>query len=217
LNSSAASRFAAFPLASPDTADVTDISEKRVSAPDLSDELLLSRIAANDKEALTFLFRRHASLVLGIAQRMLRDSGEAEDLVQEVFLYLYRNAGVFDSAKSSGRSWIVQIVYYHAIARRRYLSTRHSHDRLGQQGRCIEIPAATTDRQNHSEEAFYSSALVSEVWQSLTNSQRETLHLYFFEGYSLSEIGVKLGQPAGNIRHHYYRGLDRLRARLCAK
>jgi RNA polymerase sigma-70 factor (ECF subfamily) len=65
--------------------------------------------------------------------------------------------------------------------------------------------------------AFYSGALVFEVWQSLTNSHRETRHLYFFEGYSLAEISVKLGQPAGNIRHHYYRGLDKLRARLCAK
>jgi RNA polymerase sigma-70 factor (ECF subfamily) len=163
------------------------------------------------------LFRRHAPLVRGIGRRILRDDGEAEDLVQEVFLYLHDKAGVFDSSKSSARSWIVQVVYYRAIARRRYLSSRHCQDRLAQECLSVETPIPEAGDGSRSEEALFSSAVVSEVWQTLTEAQRETLQLFFFEGYTLSEISAKLSQPAGNIRHHYYRGLERLRARLSAK
>lgn len=182
-----------------------------------SDESLLSRIASSDNEALTLLFRRYAPLVRGIGRRILRDNGEAEDLVQEVFLYLHDKAGVFDSSKSSARSWIVQVVYYRAIARRRYLASRHCQDRLAQQSVSVETPMAEAGDGSRSEVALFSSAVVSEVWQTLTEAQRETLQLFFFEGFTLSEISAKLGQPAGNIRHHYYRGLERLRARLSTK
>jgi RNA polymerase sigma-70 factor (ECF subfamily) len=206
-----AARFPTLPLSE-------EKADRAGSAPtEASDETLLSRIADSDEEALTLLFRRHASLARGIGRRILRDEGEAEDLVQEVFLHLYDKAGVFDSSRSSARSWIVQVIYYQAIARRRYLSSRHCQDRLAQQGASMETPVLETEDRSHSEEALFSSAVVSEVWQTLTEAQRETLRLFFFEGYTLSEISAKLSESAGNVRHHYYRGLDRLRSRLSAK
>ena len=217
MSSSATSGLIPFPLSGRTDAEGSVTSPRQVAASALSDELLLSRVAEGDQESLVVLFRRHASLVRGIGQRLLRDAGEAEDLVQEVFLYLYRRAGHFDSSKSSARSWIVQIVYYQAIARRRYLASRHGHDHLNRQEECRGIPAEKPRDENRSSELPFQGAVVSEVLQSLTDVQRETLHLFFFEGYTLSEISAKLGQPAGNIRHHYYRGLDRLRTRLCAK
>src|SRR5215469_7070424 len=92
-----------------------------------SDEGLLVKIGTGDKEALGLLFRRYAAIVRNIGQRILRDKAEADDLVQEVFLYLNRKSGLFDGAKGSGRSWIVQVAYTQALLRRRELKARESY------------------------------------------------------------------------------------------
>jgi RNA polymerase sigma-70 factor, ECF subfamily len=188
------------------------ISDPTCSARELSDEFLLQRLQAGDSEALSSLFRRYASLVRGIGRRLLRDDAEAEDLVQEVFLFLFCKSAAFDVTKGSARSWIVQNIYYRAINRRRYLSSRHQlFVRMNQPA--VSADAETADYE-HSGNAIFDSALVQEILQTLTSDQFETVCLFFFEGYTLSEISERLGQPLGKVRHHYYRGLDKLKARL---
>jgi RNA polymerase sigma-70 factor (ECF subfamily) len=189
------------------------VSAESTSPTKISDELLLARVKCGDPDALTFLFRRYSSLARGIGRRILRDNGEAEDLVQEVFLFLHRNASVFDSSKSTARSWIVQIIYYQAISRRRYLSSRQFYV----QADCKESSGDVDVRgrkDEHSGEALFDRVALAEVLGTLTEDQRETLRLYFFEGHTLNEISAKLNEPLGNVRHHYYRGLDKLRERL---
>ena len=92
---------------------------------ELADEVLIERICLGEKEALAALFQRYARLVRSVAARILRDAAEAEDLAQDLFLFIHRKCGLFDSSKSSARSWIVQMTYHRAIERRRYLTTRH--------------------------------------------------------------------------------------------
>jgi RNA polymerase sigma-70 factor (ECF subfamily) len=200
------------PLNQVETAVVSSADEASCRRGDLSDEFLLTRIRANDREAFGILFRRYTALVRSIGRRILRDEGEAEDLVQQVFLYLHDKARVFDSSKSSGRSWIVQNIYYQAINRRRYLSSRHQLFRST--SKISGDREARKADHGRSETALFDSALVQEILKSLTPEQFETMRLFFFEGYTLVEISEKLGQPLGNVRHHYYRGLNKLRARL---
>jgi RNA polymerase sigma-70 factor, ECF subfamily len=204
-------RFPTLPLCQEETVSHAVATESGSSGPESSDENLLSRIAKLDEEALTLLFRRHAPLAREIGRRILRDEGEAEDLVQQVFLYLHDKARVFDSSKSSGRSWIVQNIYYQAINRRRYLSSRHQ---LFRTSKISGDPEARKADYGGSETAIFDVALVQEILKILTPEQFETVKLFFFEGYTLTEISEKLGQPLGNVRHHYYRGLNKLRARL---
>jgi RNA polymerase sigma-70 factor (ECF subfamily) len=212
--SSSATRFPAVPLVGRREGSLSIPQDRNACIHVPSDELLLSRIATGEpEEAIVLLFRRYSSLVRGIAQRLLRDPGEAEDLVQEVFLYIQRRAALFDHSKSSARSWMVQIVYYQAIARRRYLATRHGLS----QHECRETRDPEPIDSIHTNGLSFDRAVVSEILESLTEAQQETLRLFFFEGYTLSEISAKLGQPLGNVRHHYYRGLARLRARLLLK
>ena len=96
-----------------------------IQTPELSDSLLLNRVAQGDKDALSVLFRRHAHVVFSVACRILRDESEAEDLGQEHFLFFFKKAGLFDAGKSSGASWIIQMAYQRALDRRRYLDVRH--------------------------------------------------------------------------------------------
>jgi RNA polymerase sigma-70 factor (ECF subfamily) len=150
-----------------------------------------------------------------IESRILRDDSEADDLLQDVFLFIHRNCSVFDSSKAAVRSWIVQITYHRAIDRRRYLNSRHFYTRLDLDG---VADFAASGSENREDEAFLGQLLgtttVQGLLDTLTEDQRNTLSLHFFEGYTFDEIAEKLDQSLGNIRNHYYRGLDRLRQQV---
>ena len=77
------------------------------------------------------------------------------------------------------------------------------------------VGAATTE-DDYSAEAVFGRNGLEAVFVTLSEDQRETLRLHFFEGHTLAEISAKLGQPLGNVRHHYYRALDKLRKQMFA-
>jgi RNA polymerase sigma-70 factor (ECF subfamily) len=189
------------------------VSESR--EVEVSDEALMIGICDGSREALALLFRRYARLVRTVAMRILRDGSEADDLLQDVFLFIHRNCSVFDSSKAAVRSWIVQMTYHRAIDRRRYLNTRHFYTRLDLEG-VTNLPASRAE--NRESEAFLGrlvgNTTVQGLLDTLSDDQRNTLSLHFFEGFTFDEIAEKLEQPLGNIRNHYYRGLDKLRKQV---
>jgi RNA polymerase sigma-70 factor (ECF subfamily) len=149
-----------------------------------------------------------------IAARILGDGSEAEDLVQDLFLFIHRKSAVFDSSKSSARSWIVQMAYHRAISRRRYLVTRQFYTHKEVEGIAEQLVGVATTENDYSAEVVFGRNGLEKVMEALSEDQRETLRLHFFEGYTLAEISQKLGQPHGNVRHHYYRGLAQLRKHM---
>jgi RNA polymerase sigma-70 factor (ECF subfamily) len=184
-----------------------------------SDEALLSLTCEGDGEALSFLFRRYAGLVRGVAYKVLRNPAEADDLLQDIFLLVHRLCRTFDSSKDSARFWILQMTYRRAISRRRYLTSRHfyTHIDLDQAANQLSDASARSGRLNDqmSEDIDRREALQNR-FAELSESQRQTLHLFFYEGYTFEEIATKLGQTVGNARNHYYRGLERLRKQISA-
>jgi len=172
-----------------------------------SDEELLVQVGNGNKEALSILFQRHARAVHSVARRILKDDSEAEDLLQELFLFIFQKAKSFDAAKGSAASWIIQMAYHRAIDRRRYLGFRQHYnsqeldeDRLMGQQNQISI------------NNLAGKALLEKLRKELPAAQLQTLELHFFEGYSFHEIAEQTGQTFGNVRNHYYRGLERLRS-----
>jgi RNA polymerase sigma-70 factor, ECF subfamily len=214
LNSSYASRFLAFPLQKAGTEGVSATKEQASSLAEVSDESLLAQSHIGEGEALAILFQRYGRLLRTIAARILKDAAEAEDLVQDLFLYIHRKCVMFDSSKSSARSWIVQMAYHRAIERRRYLVTRQFYVHAEGQSSAEQVVGVSTMESDYSAEAVFGRNGLGKVVEALSEDQRETLRLHFFEGYTLAEISEKLGQPRGNVRHHYYRGLDRLRKEM---
>jgi RNA polymerase sigma-70 factor (ECF subfamily) len=186
----------------------------RVQAPPMQppDEELVALVSAGEESALAMLFRRYATLVRGVGQRMLRDSGEADDLVQEVFLYIHRRSDLFDRSKGSARSWIFQVVYTQALIRRRQLKS-HGFYASPIMDKSFENSSCGTNgaHYDNTAEGFFGRNGWRNAWDSLTECQRETLRLHFYEGCTFTEIAEKLGQSYVNIRHHYYRGLEKLR------
>jgi RNA polymerase sigma-70 factor (ECF subfamily) len=176
------------------------------------DEALLAMASAGGEDALGVLFRRYARLVRAVGQRMLRDSVEADDLVQEVFLYIHRKSELFDRSKGSARSWIFQVAYTQAFMRRRQLSAHGFYasvitDNVAEDSH----HSAQVAHYDNTVEGFFGRNGWKKVWDSLTECQRETLRLHFYEGCTFTEIAERLGQSYVNIRHHYYRALEKLR------
>jgi RNA polymerase sigma-70 factor (ECF subfamily) len=182
------------------------------------DDRLLSRIADADREALSLLFRRHARMVRVLAERILRDRGEAEDLVQEVFLFVFRRAALFDSGKGSARSWLAQVTYHRAIDRRRQLISRHFYSSVEIEEGILqsEEPLGLTTHYDDTIEAALGRETLRRIDESLSEDQRRVIHLHFVDGYTVAEIAEIIGQSVGNVRNHYYRALERMRREVFA-
>jgi RNA polymerase sigma-70 factor (ECF subfamily) len=212
VSSSVTARFPSLPVSPEAVTNSTTTAGIPTFPTELSDEALLRKVCAREEDALAALFRRYARPVRTVGQRILRDSGEADDLVQEVFLYLHRKSGLFDSSIGSARSWIMQVAYTQALMRRRQLKSHGFYasvikDKTSENGFCSTKGA----HYDHTIEGFFGRNGWKEVWDSLNEHQRETLQLHFYEGCTFTEIAEKLGQSYVNIRHHYYRGLEKLR------
>ena len=178
-----------------------------------SDEALLNRVASGDNEALSCLFRRYAKVAYGIARRILGDPTEADDCVQEVFLYFHRKSSVFSSQKGSASSWIIQAIYHQAFQYRMRLALRlHRSESLIEEKPPHVCMSEIATEYEQSLEWTVGRTKLREMLRSLSPDQWDTLRLHFFEGYTLSEIAQKKGQSLGNIRHHFYRGLEKLRS-----
>jgi RNA polymerase sigma-70 factor, ECF subfamily len=215
VDSFAALRFPTLPISRRKAAAAAIVGDRTLAPAEISDESLLNQICSGDREALAALFERYARLTRSVAARILKDEAEAEDLVQDLFLFIERKCGIFDSSKSTARSWIVQMTYHRAIDRRRYLKTRQFYAQPIQPNSTQVVGNPTTE-SDYSAEAVFGRNGLEKIVNGLSADQRETLRLYFFDGYTLAEVSKKLDQPLGNVRHHYYRALDKLRKEIFA-
>jgi RNA polymerase sigma-70 factor (ECF subfamily) len=165
-------------------------------------------------DALAQLFDRYHGLVFGVASRILRDNGEAEDVVQGVFLEIFQSAAQYDRLRGSTRIWILQYAYHRSFNRRRYLILRGFYERTDAPGPPRECTPAS---YGESLDRVETVQTLQEAFRHLTKAQRHTLELAFYEGLTMREIEQRTGWSLDNVKHHYYRGLDKLRSILCEK
>ena len=195
------------------TAGVGPATNIGASSVEVSDEALMARICDSDKEALASLFRRYARVVRAVAYRVLRDTSEADDLLQDLFLLVQRKCGTFDASRGPARFWILQMTYHRALGRRRYLNSRHFYTRVDLDDVVKELtdPRTNGSRFDNSTDGVLGKAGLEKVFEPLSQNQRQTLWFFFVEGYTLGEIAMKLNQTRGNVKNHYFRGLEKLR------
>jgi RNA polymerase sigma-70 factor, ECF subfamily len=198
-------RMLPLPLLAREASDGRHASHERQA----SDEELMERLRAQDSEALDHLFRRYGRLVMGIAFRTLRDHGEAEDTVQDTFLYIYRRAVLFDAQKGSAKAWIVQVAFHRSLDKKSYLARRGFY--LGTEIDSTDDTLSGNTDLDREVGGRLNRAKLEEAFAELPQEQRRTLELFFFEGMDMREIAGKLSESVGNVRHYYYRGLERLR------
>ena len=174
----------------------------------LPDESLMAHLQAGHADVLAIIFDRYFRLILSVAMKILRDVGEAEDLMQTVFLEIFKSAAQFDPARGTLKVWILQYAYHRGMSRRQHLNIRnfYKNSDIGE----LHSELLTSDSTHFNDQEI--RQLVTEALGSLNETQSRVLKLAYFEGLSLKEIADRTNDSLGNVRHHYYRGLNRLRA-----
>jgi RNA polymerase sigma-70 factor (ECF subfamily) len=160
------------------------------------DRVLLARVASGDMAALRVLYEEHVGRAMAIAMRVLRNQPEAEDVVQEAFLEVWRRAEQFDDRRGGVAAWVVTIARSRAIDRLRSTGTT-SRAVEAASGALIPtpevLPCEQVDRRR--DELRVAAAL-----DQLPAEQREAIALAYFEGLSQSEIAAKTGNPLGTVK-----------------
>jgi len=181
----------------------------------LSDEELMTHLRAGHHDALAVIVDRYQRLVWSVAQKIVHDESEAEDVVQIVFLEFFQKMELFNPARGTLKVWLLQLSYTRSINRRYHLQRRHFYNsaEVDEQDVTQFSPAeAPMLRLNSGETA----RLVREVLATLDASQRAAIELIAFEGLTFDELAVRTGETVANAKHHYYRGMMKLRDCLSA-
>jgi RNA polymerase sigma-70 factor, ECF subfamily len=183
---------------------------------DCADEGLLLRLQREDREALGILYRRYARIIYSICLRILKDQTEAQDVVHEVFLSLYRRCKSFDPEKGAARSWIIQLAYSKCFDWRSYLISRHPYrheDSVTEENKHSSTVVSLKSDPDPAYFVLWNARMVL-AFKNLSREQQKALHLFYFQGYTFQEIADTLGCSYGNAKHHVYRGIERLRSNL---
>ena len=173
---------------------------------------LIQRIANGDQAAFAALYDRLSPILYSMALRMMNDAIEAEDVLQDGFIYIWQRANNFDASRGSPISWAITIVRHKAIDR---LRVRLRGERLRE--RASASPELASDKDDESAlEPFLREqrAQVKSALTKLPGEQREVLQLAFFSGLTHQQIAAKIATPLGTVKARIRRGLLQLRQLL---
>src|ERR1700686_3551746 len=168
----------------------------------LADVAVLSAIRSGDENAMAALYDRYSAVVYSVALRVLGDTGAAEDVLQEVFMQLWRTPGLFDSSRGTLGPWLAVIARHRAID--------------GLRKRCAETDIADVvvsvepDLAGDAERAR-AMEKVRGALGGMPAPQRSALEMAYFEGLTHTEIATKTGEPLGTVKTRIRTGLQALR------
>ena len=189
--------------------DGVDVAEDASDPVDHVGELL-QRIAGGDEAAFARLYDLLSPRVFGLILRVLVDRAQSEEVLQEVFLEVWRSASRFAPNRGQGRTWVLTIAHRRAVDRVR--ASQASSDRDVRVGfRDLDV---AHDGVAEQVELRVEAERVTAALRTLPEAQREALTLAYYGGYSQSEIAALLGAPLGTIKTRMRDGLSRLRVEM---
>lgn len=169
------------------------------------DQAILQRIASGDRTAVDACLKTYGGLVWSIARKMLRNTEEAEDAVQEIFIDVWKNADRFDPTRASETTFVAMIARRRLIDKIRYSTRRISADSLDD---VLLEPFTRADKQM---QTSIEAQQAAEAMRSLRPEQQQVLRLSIVQGMSHQEISDATGMPLGTVKTHARRGLIQVR------
>jgi RNA polymerase sigma-70 factor, ECF subfamily len=168
----------------------------------LNDAALVASVRSGNQDAMAQLYDRYSSVVYAVALRVLADAAAAEDVLQEIFMQLWRNPGSFDASRGDLAPWLAVISRNRAVD---VLRKRRPQSELNETVVFVEPDlAGEADRARAAEK-------IRATLREMPDAQRSALEMAYFEGYSHSEIAAKTGEPLGTIKTRIRAGLMLLR------
>lgn len=180
----------------------------RTANEEMTDEELVAALSRGDKASLAGLYDRYASLMLAVARKFLKGERDAEDLVHDVFLEMWKKADAYDASRGTVRTWILMRLRSRALDRCKSVGN----------ARTSVIDPADVPSTSLSDEATLlatadRSRLISGL-SMLSNEQRDVVELAYFEGLSASEISERIQVPIGTVKSRTASALQKLRQSL---
>jgi RNA polymerase sigma-70 factor (ECF subfamily) len=167
------------------------------SAHPVPDAVMIERIMAGDEKALAALYDRYAGMLYGMLVRILKDTSAAEEVLQDLFLQLWRGAARFDASRGSLPAWLLVIGRNRALSRLRGREHREIQD--DPEGFSIEAVPSPGNLENEAARAQLMEKLRGAM-ASLPSEQREAVELAYFEGMTQTEIAERTGSPLGTVK-----------------
>ncbi|WP_233491496.1 sigma-70 family RNA polymerase sigma factor [Blastococcus sp. TBT05-19] len=185
----------------------------RRSEEGVGDVEILRRIRAGERGAVDDLYERFRRPAFALARRILTDDGLAEDVLQDVFLGVWRDPWAYDAARGSFASWLLAVVHHKAVdAVRREESQRRRQARAEDEA-VLDAPTATRDVEDDA----WARVVADEVRAALGElpaAQREALTLAYYGGYTQREVAALTGTPLGTVKTRMLAGMRRLKTEL---
>jgi RNA polymerase sigma-70 factor (ECF subfamily) len=175
----------------------------------LADEDLLALVESGEERAFEVLYDRHARVAYSLAYRLLGDAASAEDLVQDVFLAVWRGSARYSPSRGSVRTWVLAILHNRGIDRLRTASAMARRQEALEQMASDVVPDVAEAAAGRAEAAAVRQALTG-----LPDEQLEVVKLAYYGGFTHQEISQMLEIPLGTVKSRMRMGLDRVRRAL---
>jgi len=182
------------------------------SRPDSDDAALVRRMSEGDERALGTLYDRWVPAVHSLVLHIVRDSAEAEDVVEEVFWQAWRQAARYEPSRGSVSTWLLTIARSRALDKLR--SLRRTRDETVPLAVATDAVASPVATPQGAAELSERRTLVAAALQELPREQREALELSYFAGLSQTEIAERTGQPLGTVKTRMRLAMQKLRGKL---
>ncbi|GGU94568.1 RNA polymerase sigma factor SigK [Streptomyces filipinensis] len=171
-----------------------------------ADELLVL-VAGGDQRAFEDLYTLVSGPVYGLVRRVVRDPAQSEEVAQEVLLEMWRSAARYDPGRGSALSWILTLAHRRAVDRVR--SARAAGER--EQREALRAGEPAFDQVAEEVEAGMEREWVRRCLRRLTDLQRQSVTLAYYDGYTYREVAERLALPLGTVKTRMRDGLTRLR------
>jgi RNA polymerase sigma-70 factor (ECF subfamily) len=189
------------------TSDRSSRHRSEAGGSPANDEVLLERLAASDQNAMTEFFDRYASLVYSVALRVLKDTGKAEDLMQEIFFQVWKNPTSYVHGRGSLGAWLAVVTRNRAVDVIRRRKPDDSMDDV--------VLASKTNLAGEVEQSRMMEK-VREAMRGLPAEQQASVELAFFEGMTHAEIAAHTGDPLGTVKTRIRTALSSIRKAVLA-
>jgi RNA polymerase sigma-70 factor (ECF subfamily) len=178
------------------------------------DASLVQQLLQRDMRAFEQIYDRHSRLVYGLVYRIVQQAGTAEEVVQDIFLQLWRNAAQYDASRGPFLPWLLTMARHRALDTLRLKSERQRR----REDQTEEVPAVCVTPQFEKQlDEKRRAVQVRELMSSLQPQQKRAIELAYFEGLSHTEIAATLKEPLGTVKSWIRNGLMRLREGLQEK
>ncbi len=174
---------------------------------------LLRRIAAGERDAVDDLYERFRRPAFSLARRILGDDTLAEDVLQDVFLSVWRDPSAFDGERGSFSSWLMAMVHHKAVDAVRREESQRRRQTIAGDDLVLQAPTATRDVAEEAESRVVAAQVRSALGE-LPDAQREALTLAYYGGYTQREVAALTGAPLGTVKTRMLAGMRRLRQGL---